>query len=277
MLSEIKTVNHYDRIAHTVVYKDKLISCSWDRTIKIWDMQEGLENIKLIKTLEGHDDYIDHMVIYKDKLFTGSRDKTIRIWNLNLILKEGGTKPIGILTDHNNFIIKMLVYKDKLISSSRDKTIKIWNLEPELQREDIKCIRTLDCGAINDMLIYKDKLITCSYYSIEIWDLEGEELKHNMLVQNESWVTDMILYKDTLIICTRTGIIEIIDLQGKVFKCIKKLEGHTNWARYITVYKDKLISCSGDKTIRIWDLEGEGENTEPIRIFRNFLYFLYYL
>ena len=46
-----------------VIYKDKLISCSGDKTIKIWDMNMNLnlkgENIQPIKTLEDHTDWVN--------------------------------------------------------------------------------------------------------------------------------------------------------------------------------------------------------------------------
>ena len=67
-----------------VVYKDKLISSSNDRTIKIWDLKEESGNINPIRTWEGHTDRINNMLIYKDKLISCSCDKTIKIWNLNL-------------------------------------------------------------------------------------------------------------------------------------------------------------------------------------------------
>ena len=41
-------------------------------TIKIWDLKGKGEDIKRIKTLEGHNDYITYMVIYKDKLISCS-------------------------------------------------------------------------------------------------------------------------------------------------------------------------------------------------------------
>ena len=45
---------HTDWVINMVVYQDKLISCSYDNTIKIWDLNLEGEDTKPIRTLEGH-------------------------------------------------------------------------------------------------------------------------------------------------------------------------------------------------------------------------------
>ena len=56
-----------------------LASASNDRTIKIWNLENGLQ----IKELKGHSDYINSVAFSPDgkTLVSGSSDRTIRIWN----------------------------------------------------------------------------------------------------------------------------------------------------------------------------------------------------
>ena len=56
----------------------KIISGSFDRTIKIWDANTG----ECLKTLEGHSIYVYSVAYSPDgtKIISGSRDKTIKIW-----------------------------------------------------------------------------------------------------------------------------------------------------------------------------------------------------
>ena len=137
MLSEIKSLaSHTNQINHMVVYKDKLISCSWDRTIKIWELNLEGKDAKLIRTLEGHSEYVTYLVVYKDKLISCSGDKTIKIWNL-----EGENIELIRTLEYNYHpyydINYMVVYKNTLISCAWSKNIKIWNLDNENVEESL--------------------------------------------------------------------------------------------------------------------------------------------
>ena len=57
----------------------KIISGSYDNTIKIWDANTG----QCLKTLEGHSDDVISVAYSPDgkKIVSGSSDKTIKIWD----------------------------------------------------------------------------------------------------------------------------------------------------------------------------------------------------
>jgi len=57
-----------------------LASASKDRTIKLWDLRNGL-----LRTLSGHSDAVRTVAISPDgqTLASGSWDKTIKVWNLH--------------------------------------------------------------------------------------------------------------------------------------------------------------------------------------------------
>ena len=60
-----------------VLLDNTLASCSYDKTIRIWDTANGI----LLKTLNGHTDYIHALaVLPNNTLASGSNDKTIKIW-----------------------------------------------------------------------------------------------------------------------------------------------------------------------------------------------------
>ena len=68
-----------------LIYQDKLISSSFDDTIKIWDLNlKG--DIKCIKTLKGDDYIITHMIGYQDKLITCSNNYIIKILNYSSLI-----------------------------------------------------------------------------------------------------------------------------------------------------------------------------------------------
>ena len=129
---------------------------------------------------------------------------------------------------------------------------------------------------IKNILVYKDKLISCSTGpGIKFWDLKGEDVTYTQtLIGHSNTVMYILVYKNKLISCSWDKTIKIWDLnlnlsgKGENIKLIKTLEGHSDTINYMFIYKDKLISCSWDKTIKIWDIEGE--NTEPIRTLADF-------
>jgi WD40 repeat protein len=71
---------HASRVACMKIYdKNKLISGSRDKDIKIWD----LSNQNLLNVLNGHSDEVSCLeIIDGNKLFSGSKDQTIKIWDL---------------------------------------------------------------------------------------------------------------------------------------------------------------------------------------------------
>jgi WD40 repeat protein len=58
-----------------VVHGDKLISGSWDHTIKVWNT----DTWACERTLEGHTDCVRALVVHGDKLISGSSDCMIKV------------------------------------------------------------------------------------------------------------------------------------------------------------------------------------------------------
>ncbi len=58
-----------------------VVSGSYDKTLKEWDLGSGL----CIHTLEGHQDWITCCSFDQNKIVSGSKDKTIRMWDRHQI------------------------------------------------------------------------------------------------------------------------------------------------------------------------------------------------
>ena len=85
--------------ALAVLPNGDLVSGSSDKTIKIWNTQDGT----LKKTLTGHTNWINDLIaVDQNRLISASDDRTIKIWN-----------------SHQKSVIRTLT----------DNTIKIWNIE----------------------------------------------------------------------------------------------------------------------------------------------------
>jgi WD40 repeat protein len=122
----LRTLNgHSGSVRAVAVTADGLraISCSSDRTLKVWNLETGEE----LLTLNGHSSDVNAVAVTADGLraISGSDDDTIKVWNL-----ETGEELLT-LNGHRSDVNAVAVTADGLraISCSDDDTIKVWNLE----------------------------------------------------------------------------------------------------------------------------------------------------
>ncbi|PWN32812.1 WD40 repeat-like protein [Meira miltonrushii] len=94
-----------------------VITGSYDRTARVWNMETGEE----LRVLKGHTRGVRCLQFDEAKLITGSMDRTLKIWNWRtgelMRTLEGHTEGIVCL-NYNNHI---------LASGSADSNVKIWN------------------------------------------------------------------------------------------------------------------------------------------------------
>jgi disulfide oxidoreductase YuzD len=81
--SERNRLEGHDNYVNSVNFSPDgktLVSGSWDKTIKLWDVETGQE----IRTLKGHDNYVRSVNFSPDgkTLVSGSGDGTIKLWNV---------------------------------------------------------------------------------------------------------------------------------------------------------------------------------------------------
>ncbi|KAG6869014.1 hypothetical protein C0993_005673 [Termitomyces sp. T159_Od127] len=95
-----------------------LITGSYDRTVRVWNMETGVE----LHTLKGHTRAIRALQFDDIKLITGSMDHTLKVWDW----RRG--KCIRTLTGHTDGVLCLNFDSNVLASGSVDTTIKVWNL-----------------------------------------------------------------------------------------------------------------------------------------------------
>jgi WD40 repeat protein len=116
---------------HVAANHSVVASGSYDRTIKLWDLQTG----DCLNTLAGHADGVLCLSSHPQSaiLASGSFDCTIKLWNTST------GECLQTLSDHREPIYSIKFHPDgrTLASGSWDETIKIWDAQTG------QCLQTL--------------------------------------------------------------------------------------------------------------------------------------
>jgi len=111
---------HKSEIYGFVLSEDKttLFSCSYDKTIKIWN----LSDYTCIKTLEGHSDRVWNILLFRpDILCSVSGDSLIKFWDI-----ESG-RCIHTLHGNKYIIFQAIISKKGVfVSVGNDKIVRFW-------------------------------------------------------------------------------------------------------------------------------------------------------
>ena len=156
---------HIDHVESVCYSPDglKILSGSWDNTIKEWDVKTG----RCIRTLTGHTGWVTSVCYSPDgvKILSGD-DYTIKEWDV----KTG--KCIQTLTGHTGWVNSVCYSPDglKILSGSSDDTIKEWDVKTG------RCIQTFSghTDYVTSVCYSPDgsKVLSGSGdHTIKIWDV----------------------------------------------------------------------------------------------------------
>lgn len=226
-----------------------LVTGSWDKTIKVWNVATG----QLLRTLMGHQEAVWSVALAADgkTLASGSSDQQIKIWNLPT------GQLIHTLTGHSNWVAAVdLSPKGELVASaSSDKTLKVWSVK---SGELIHTLQGHGCAVTCIAFTPDGKTLVSGSgdKTLKIWSLTTGECRGTFIGHRAS-VTCLAISPDG-----KTGVSGDV----KQTLCVWNLEtlelnytltGHsgTIWSVAIAPDGEQLVSSSRDKTVKIWDLQ----------------------
>ncbi|KAF8266622.1 WD40-repeat-containing domain protein [Lactarius quietus] len=120
-----------------------LITGSYDRTARVWNLETGME----IRCLRGHTRGLRSLQFDEVKLITGSMDHTLRVWNW----RTG--ECIRTLEGHTEGVVCLNFDSTVLASGSVDTTVKVWNF------------RTGECFTLRGHRDWVNAVLLCDFPS----------------------------------------------------------------------------------------------------------------
>ncbi|PVU90278.1 hypothetical protein BB559_000110 [Furculomyces boomerangus] len=233
-------IGHQDSIYCLQFDKDKIITGSRDKTIKIWDTKSLICN----KVLAGHSASVLCLKYRDNILASGSSDTTIILWNL------AEERKLFQLYGHSAGVLDVTINDDYIISCSKDCSIKVWD------RNTGSLINTLygHTGPVNALSLVENTLVSASGdSSIRVWDLST--FSCTKVLRGHLRGLACIQFDGKRIVSgSNDRTIKVWDIQTG--KCIQTLVGHTDLVR--TLYYQggsRAVSGSYDQTVKVWDLE----------------------
>jgi WD40 repeat protein len=248
-VKQIRTLTgHQDVINSVVISHDRqyIISCSSDKTIKIWDLVTG----ELTYTFTGHKNSINAVAIsHDDRYIVSGSYEEIKLWNLQ------SQHLVYNLREHDDWVNTLAIsHDDKYIVSGSYQTILVWSLQTG------KLLRTLNEHQdwVNAVAISHDDRYIISGSgdrTIKIWDLATGKLLHTFTKQGQPINSITISHDDQYIIsASKDDTIKIWDLHQRTL--VNKIQDYQHWISSVTINRDDqyILSGSADQTIKAWDL-----------------------
>src|SRR5215510_8890453 len=127
--AEIRRFDGHQSVVSGLAVLDgrRFLSCSRDKTIRMWDAETGAE----LRRFEGHEGAVLGLAHLDNSRFvSGSKDKTLRIWDI-----ETGQE-LRRIVGHDGAVTRLTVLDGCVISGSEDYTLRFWDAETghELRR-----------------------------------------------------------------------------------------------------------------------------------------------
>lgn len=257
-----KSINaHLNIISSLSVFPSgNIISVSWDKTIKIWDL-----NFNLLSTINDNiTDYIVYVSIKDENTFAISLyDRTVKIFKKNKNNKYILSEEIN--NHYEDLVNKLIFFQNGTLILSSENKIDIFE-EIKENKHQLN-LRLMNKGMILSMIFIKEKqyLIASGnkgtyFYTLNNYDLILE-INNAICITNNS----LCKIKDKIFIGgDNGGYLYVISINEK--KIIKIINNE------FTVYgicgiedKSLLITCGWNKNIKIYNCD----NYICIQIIRN--------
>ncbi|KIM24762.1 hypothetical protein M408DRAFT_26729, partial [Serendipita vermifera MAFF 305830] len=232
----------------------RIISGSYDDTIRVWDAETGRT---VLGPLQGHSGSVNSVSFSPDgkRIVSGSCDATIRVWDV-----ETGQTVLGLLQGHSDSVSSVSFSPDgkRIVSGSDDYTIRVWDTETgqtvlgplQGHRSSVLSVSFSPDG--------KQIVSGSNDNTIRVWDAETGRTVLGPLHGHSYSVNSVLFSPDGKRIVFGSDDYTILVWDAEAGQTVLgPLKGHSAsvWSVSFSPDGKRIVSGSGDNTIRVWDAE----------------------
>ena len=255
---DIHSCRHFVDIKNN---KDLLITCSYDKSIRVWDI-EKMEK-PLIDIQNAHSNgfiftscILSHEKMNENYIISGADDESIKIFDFNGKFLDKNVK----VSDYVNLLDVYYYKREKkfCVINANSHDIRIYNFD------DLKIYKTYiekNSSSHAHVLIQENEKDDKVYLIdsdmkgfIHIWDFDTEECLKTIFLQ--TIINGICFWNEQYIACTgRDKKIKIVDInEGKIVRLITGHEKETISVQKINIPKfgDCLVSHGKDGLLKVW-------------------------
>ena len=245
----ISNAHHQPIFYINQLFDGNLITCSSDRTIKIWKI--SLNSYESLATILGHPDSILKVLpLSKNRFCSCSEFGYIKIWNSNPPYDE-----MIHLKGQSSAVMSAIQLKGRelLVSGSYDQTIKFWNLSTYKNEHTIKGAPCVWRNALIE--IDNNRIVSGGSGKVTIVNTITYQIEAVIATdKNIQRIFSMIKLRDGSLLCgCENGWFYQIDMKKYKFKFIKEKMHEHNILSLFTIDQMHFISSSYDKSIKKWN------------------------